>query len=347
MPGRNGREGIFRGRSVGPHQSPGRPEILKRADQTGGRSAPSPLAADASGYASAQYAASFTDFGEPFELPACGGWLLRRRIPLSDEHDAIGCYPLFACANWRGLAHDLVALEDRLVSVTLVTDPFGAYSEDRLRHCFPDLCMKYKDHYTVDIDRVSMSSIGSHHRRNVRRGLREVQTEFCADPTRHLGDWRRLYSHLIERHNVKGIAAFSDDAFRRQIDVPGLVIQRAVRDGETVGMVLWILNGGVVYYHLGAYSTRGYRLRASFALFWNALEHFRGRAEFAALGAAAGARPGEKSGLDRFKAGWATATRPAFLCGRILAPERYAVLARQRRTPIKSYFPAYRAGEFE
>ena len=44
----------------------------------------------------------------------------------------------------------------------------------------------------------------------------------------------------------------------------------------------------------------------------------------------------------RFKRGWATGTRTAHFCGRVLDPERYAQLAGAAAT---SYFPAYRAGE--
>ena len=88
-------------------------------------------------------------------------------------------------------------------------------------------------------------------------------------------------------------------------------------------------------------------MRASYALFWAALEHFKGTAAHAALGAAAGARPGEGGGLDRFKAGWASGVRPAFLCGRVLDPERYADLTAKSGNDAVNYFPAYRYGEFK
>ena len=51
-------------------------------------------------------------------------------------------------------------------------------------------------------------------------------------------------------------------------------------------------------------------------------------------------------GLREFKRGWSTGTRPAYLCGRILQPQRYAELAEERGPGERSYFPAYRAGEF-
>ena len=48
--------------------------------------------------------------------------------PGSDLRDGIGCYPLFACRKWKGLAQDLPALADRLVSLCLITDPFGDFT---------------------------------------------------------------------------------------------------------------------------------------------------------------------------------------------------------------------------
>jgi hypothetical protein len=296
------------------------------------------------GYGSAAYAAALSDFGEPLPLRESGGWLLRRSIPGFSDQDAMGCYPLFTCANWGGLDNDLRALAGSLVSVVLVTDPFGSYTEDGLHRAFPDLCTRYKEHYFVELEHSSPDTVSSHHRRNARRGLKVLDVDFCKQSSRYLPDWIRLYGNLNKRHGIRGISAFSDASFAAQMEVPGLVMQRAVYGGETVGMILWLVSGSVAYYHLGAYTDEGYDLRASFALFWTALEHFQGRVEFLALGASAGAQPQSASGLDRFKAGWATGTRTAYLCGRILSPLRYAALVDSRGVDCSSYFPAYRAG---
>jgi hypothetical protein len=55
---------------------------------------------------------------------------------------------------------------------------------------------------------------------------------------------------------------------------------------------------------------------------------------------------GGESGLDRFKAGWANASRPKYFVGRIFDHAAYEHLARERGVSGTSYFPAYRAGEF-
>ncbi len=54
--------------------------------------------------------------------------------------------------------------------------------------------------------------------------------------------------------------------------MPGLVILRAVFEGETIGAALRIVQGDKSYAHLSAFSDRGYELGASYALNWAALE---------------------------------------------------------------------------
>ena len=77
------------------------------------------------GYLSPEYVASQAECGQPLALPRSGGWLLERRIPGSEATDAMGPYPIFCCSDWSVLGDDLAGLGDRLVSLVLVTDPFG------------------------------------------------------------------------------------------------------------------------------------------------------------------------------------------------------------------------------
>jgi hypothetical protein len=47
----------------------------------------------------------------------------------------MGCYPLFACQEWSQLNADLEGVAGELVSLALVTDPFGEYDLTDLRGC--------------------------------------------------------------------------------------------------------------------------------------------------------------------------------------------------------------------
>jgi hypothetical protein len=283
-------------------------------------------------YSDAGYAESLAEFGTPRGLPRSGGWLLERPVPDGSASDLVGPYPLFSCANWDGLAADLEELEGDAVSVVLVADPLSDADEPQLRHAFPDHVVPFKRHHVRDLDeRVDLSE---HHRRHVRRATSAVEAEVCADSLAYLDDWVQLYAGLVERHGLTGIRAFSPTSFRRQLELPGMVALRAVRAGETVGMALWLDDAPNAYYHLAAYSPAGYQVSASYALFAAAFEHLRERGvRLVELGAGTSS----DDGLTRFKRGWATGERVAYLCGRVLDRAAYDRLAGG-----SDWFPAYR-----
>ena len=280
-----------------------------------------------SGYLHESYARSLADFGTPRALSASGGWILQRRVPGADADDAMGCYPLFACRDWSRLGADVDALAGDIVALSLVSDPLGEYEEALLRSIFPDVCRPFKHHFVVDLGTPADPLASAHHRRNLRLAQQEVEVVVEHDPTARGVEWVRLYDQLIARHSIRGIPAFSPGSLLRQLRVPGLTMLRAVHQGTTAGITLWYAQSDdAVYYHLGAYSETGYEVRASFALFQFAIEHFRGRARWLDLGAGAGAEGDGSDGLTRFKRGWATGTRVAWLCGRVLHRSRYEEL---------------------
>ena len=305
-------------------------------------------AGEATGYFHPAYAASLAEFGVPVALPRSKGWILKRAIPGSTYHDAMGPYPLFSCQEWSQLHVDLEQIGSSLVSLSLVTDPFGAYDLNYLRQCFPDVTIPFKEHFVVDLSRAFDSFIHPHHRRNARKALTEVQINECARPLDFLDDWTALYTTLKEKHGISGIAAFSRTSFAQQLTVPGSVALRAVHGDAIVGMVLWYRQGNGAYYHLGAYSALGYELGASFALFKYSLDYFAQHGlAWLSLGAGAGASPNAESGLTRFKQGWSTGTRTTYFCGRVFNRKKYEEFVLAKALPETNYFPAYRAGEFK
>jgi hypothetical protein len=292
-----------------------------------------------SGYADLRYAESLSEFGAPRQLARSQGCLLERPLP-GGARDLMGPYPLFSCRDWAALPADLEELERRAVSVVLVADPLGDAAETDLRAAFPDLLRPYKRHQVRDLERPWRAP--AHHRRQLRRAAAAVEVEICADPPEHLDEWTRLYAELTERHRLVGIRAFSRSAFAAQLALPGLLAVRAERNGATVGMALWLVDGSRAHYHLGAWARAGYEVSASYAAFDTALAQLRDRnVRRVDLGGSAGdGSPGD--GLERFKRGWANEERTARLCGRVLDRVSYERLARGLTT---SWFPAYRSAE--
>jgi hypothetical protein len=298
------------------------------------------------GYAHPKYAESLAEFGVPRVLPHCKGWILRRKVPDFPYHDGMGCYPLFACQDWSRLCFDLESLNSELITLSLVADPFGEYDLAHLRKCF-DVLLPFKEHFVVDLSGDMKTFVSSHHRRYARKALREVHVEECHDPLQFIDVWADLYAALVRRHHIKGMPAFSSTSFAKQFEIPGIVMFRAVHDKSTVGMTLWYVQGQVGYYHLGAYSDTGYELRASFALFWFAIDYFASSdLRWLDLGAGAGVKSVGMDGLARFKHGWSTGTRTAYFCGRLFDRQRYEEIIEAKRISPTDYFPAYRKGEY-
>jgi hypothetical protein len=259
----------------------------------------------------------------------------------------MGCYPLFACHDWAALKRDLTIVGQDLVSLVIVADPFGEFSENSLCDTFEDLVIPFKEHFVADLTQRPESFVHGHHQRNARKALRDLTIDEPEDPTECIEEWDALYTQLAQRHGIKGIARFSTKSFQQQFKVPGLNVFRACRESQTVGMSLWYLRETIAYYHLAAYSDSGYALGASFGLFWRAFEKFaRSGIRWVDLGSSAGTSPVAGGGLARFKSGWSNATRLTYLCGKIFNKARYSELTKAKVAGETRYFPAYREGEF-
>lgn len=299
------------------------------------------------GYLHPGYAKSLAQFGTPHRLPRSGGWILVRKIPGFSYQDAMGIYPLFVCNDWSQLYLDLEDIGDEFVSLAVVADPLGRHRAGCLHECFKDVVIPFKEHFVIDLKSSIDTFVCKHHLRYARKAIRNLYVERCDEPEQFLKVWGDLYTNLVKTHNITGIPAFSSTAFTRQLSVPGIVMFRAVSEERTVGMLLWYIQEEVGYYHLGAYSPVGYNLRASFALFWFAIEYFATNGlRWLNLGAGAGVRGDGTDGLSRFKSGWSTGTQTAYFCGHIFDRARYSEIVRAKGISATDYFPAYRKGEF-
>lgn len=300
---------------------------------------------NAFGYSDPIYIESLSEFGTPEKLSESGGAYLKRMIGTPHLCDGMGAYPFLSCIEWRSFKADIDDLQGHLVSFCAVLDPFGDYDIDMLDSIFPDLVIPFKEHYVIDFERPL--HICPHHRRYAKKALRHVSVEITDAPTVWLKDWIEIYSHLVNKYKIGDLRAFSTPAFTRQFKIPGIKAFRAVYDGATVAMLLFLQQNDVVYYHLGSSNSLGYQLNASFALFSAAIEFFRcENVRFLNLGAGAGMVNITDDGLSRFKRGWANDRRTAYFCGRILNHAAYAELVRTTGNIGTSYFPAYRKGEF-
>lgn len=300
----------------------------------------------AQGYGHPDYVHSLSEWGEPMPLTQSEGWLLRRRVPNGDGEDAMGCYPLFTCANWHTLDRDLEEAGERLISVALVTDPFAPLDETQLKALFPDVMRHYKDHFVIDLRKPVESFISGPRQKRIRKNMAGVSVEYCDTPIQYLDDWCEAYGNLVRRHHVTGLRVFSRAAFARQLSMPGMSMLRAEKDGQLLGMHLYLLQGDVAHCHLGAYTDAGYAVGATHTLDWHSTKIFASMARWINLGGGAGVNNDGSDGLTAYKRSWSTDTRPVYFCGRIFDRQRYDELSKLNRAENANYFPRYRAGEY-
>jgi hypothetical protein len=258
----------------------------------------------------------------------------------------MGCYPIFSCRDWKRLPEDLDLLGKGFVSLVVVTDPFGDYSEDILRRAFKHLVRPFKEHFVADLRQPSTSFVSKHHQYYARKALATVNVEVCGNAAERVDEWNCFYQVLVARHRLRGIKAFSRDSFAKQLRLPGIVMLRAVQGQEPTGAQLWFVRGDVAYSHLLALSDVGYKNMSAYALAWAALKHFSEKVRWIDWGAGSGLDPTTATGLNYFKRGWANSRRMAYLCGRIYDQVKYEELSQGKGCADDFYFPRYRAGEF-
>ena len=293
------------------------------------------------GYTGSAYAESLSEFGTPRVLPRSAGWILERSIPDSPFRDSMGCYPIFSCADWSKIHLDFEDIGDELISLSMVPDPFGNYDLAYLWESFRDIVIPFKQHYVIDMERPIADIVSRHHRIAVRKANEKIQTEVCLEPLSFLDEWVVLHQNLVAKHGITGVRAFSKRAFEKQLSTPGLVALLAKHHDEIVGAQLWFQHTNVAYGHVLAFSDLGYKLGASYAVYWFALNYFSGKVKWCDIGGVAGNKDSAASGLHKFKEGWSTDRQTAYFCGRILNSSRYKELV-ANSPPTTNFFPAYR-----
>ncbi len=114
---------------------------------------------------------------------------------------------------------------------------------------------------------------------------------------------------------------------------------------ETVGACIWLETGNVGHGHLFALNSQGYELNAACALYYYCIKYFANHLRWLDFGGVAGTKD-TTGGLDMFKRGWTTGTRPVYFCGCILDKDKYYDICSSKGIVDCGYFPAFRVGEF-
>jgi hypothetical protein len=128
--------------------------------------------------------------------------------------------------------------------------------------------------------------------------------------------------------------------------VPGASLFVAIYEDQIVGAALACQPDDVVNAHLTASDEVGYELGAAYALKWQQMDYYAGRARWLNLAGVPGINDSGGRGLRWFKQGWSPEARMAYFCGRVFDSRTYDALSEATEPLIENCFPAYRAGEF-
>ncbi len=295
-------------------------------------------------YGSPAYARTLSHYGTAVELHNAGGCVFHRPILGSDRHDLVGPYPWAEFDDWSAVRADLdrsLGRDVLPVSAVLVVSPTSGVDRETLRRNFPDHLAEFKQHYLVDLSIDLQSRFRSSHRRKMRRAATGVTVEPIVVMSSFAPSWVELYSHLMDRHQIEGVARFPPESLRQQLELPGSMAFAAVDGDLVLGAITFMVSGTTAAYHLGSYSPAGYEREVAFALFPAAFEYLRDiGVRLVNLGGGAGLASARDDGLTQFKRGWSTRSEASLLCGRIIDREAYSSLSADAGD--STYFPRYR-----
>jgi hypothetical protein len=291
-------------------------------------------------YSTIQFGSSLRHIGEPIYVPEWGTTVLGRQCEMG-YRDAIGTYPIAVCKT----DCDLVGGLDRLqglgfVSVVLVFDDILRPQLSALQCAF-DFVRPFKQHYLHDRD-AGPARYSRNHRDKIRRAARAVTVERF-DLTERLDEWDALYRGLVVSHGLcNTMHAFPRAHHVALAELSGTAAVGAFAHGLLVSAHIWLCHGEHAMSHLVASNEEGYATRAAYAVNAASIDLLSGCRKLN-FGGAAGTGDGGDDGLVRFKRGFANATAPSYLCGKILDRRAYAELCRHAGASTDAdYFPAYR-----
>ena len=246
-----------------------------------------------------------------------------REIDLSEVFDGNGC-----------------------ITTTVISDPLNNNAEWFRGNYIEN----YKQHAVVCLPNWSSTIYPENHKRNIKKGQKEedflVSEVVTFDPKNLVGDFKRVYNILIERHNIAQDAwtHYSEDQIEQLLNVPGAVLFRTSfheddeDNGKTAGYSLFFIDGDNVYYHIGCQTELGYKNNSNFIMMDTAIRFFqRLGLKYLEIGASP---DGGGGGLKRFKEGFANETRTNRIIKVIHDQDKYNELCKDKSG---DFFPLYRS----
>lgn len=263
-----------------------------------------------------------------------GAALLLRPIPGTSLLDAAGPYPLLGFDPGWDIAAGLAQLRAAgAISVVIVADPLAPPAETAPFA----LARRYKRHHLVQ----GAYAPSEHHRAELRRAARHCGAEEMPF-AQALPAWQRLYAGLVARKALAGGLHDFGPGYAAALAPLGPRCFVARDSDGIAAMALWLRRGPVAWYHLAAGEPRARAIGAGYRVVDAAIRALLAEGvETIQLGGGLAEADAPPCGLDRFKAGFASAARVNLLLGAVLDEGACAALG----GATGDFFPAYRRPE--
>lgn len=264
-----------------------------------------------------------------------------KRVIDKPFYDVISIYPFHSFNNIKDLFSKykhpnkvLIIDENNFrVSTTFVTDPMIPIENDPIFDYFKE----YKTHYIIDYSKPIKYS--NNHKRNIKNN-KNLEMELLPKNSETADKFHGFYQVLKKKHGITGITDFNLETIYNHISHKNSYTFGVWENNKLIGSIITTTIDDRSYYHLGAYSERGYEIGASFSLmdhiisFYNKLGY-----KYFILGAGAGVDKASE-GLVRFKKGFSNDTRKNYIIGYINNREKYDELSKGKEG---DFFPLYRS----
>lgn len=225
------------------------------------------------------------------------------------------------------------------ICAAFVPDPLYCPDENVLKE-YCERVIPFKTHYIFDY--ANRPDLSKNHERNIRYARKRCDVRRI-DLSAHLDDWNRMWRDLVIRHNMHGWSVFSQKHFESLAAIKGLHAHGAyLTDCEKPDAIsLWIEGPQSAVAHLTVCSAAGYKAKANYAIYAQALSDFRHK-EYLDFGCNAGLTDDPEDGLSYFKSGFSNTKRQSYICGIIIKPDIYNRLCASQPVDHDRFFPAYR-----
>ena len=283
------------------------------------------------------YLETLSHLGRPRRLASMPHGLFVRAIPGTRHHDALGPWPYASAPDPHRLPDAMAELQALdAVSFTGMIRPDAEI--DLLAAAAGGFRVApLKPHFVIAPGHVP--GLGARSRRNLSVAARHWDIDTAPDPGEAADVAMRLHQRLQARRRMSPMTRMAPGHFPAVLALPGMRALAARAQGAIGALVIAARGAGETHLLHLLVDEDAIATGPAYLLMDHVARHWAADGPVYMGGVPDGP---DGPGIARFKARWASHTRPTCLLTAIVRPDLYAALASEHGA-AGSYFPAYRS----